>query len=330
MQSAELGYKAAANLSTTTALKGYDKGRGEGARGEIWVCLVCAEHMWEGQLGRAVRGEAPLTSSLHPLVEIACWILAEIRRNEEKPGTYTLTSAQRHALELWRAVHFNLDIISDPANGEVLGQLDKGNPAGVYTQFPEATFLSPLGKALYHDEEAFGVRGYAPNGMVAELTCQQVVAKKLSVVMAMSDELVDRIERHNPPDMDTLPVQEASRTSSGRAQAIAQATAPAQVPPPTTTSSTLKHKSKPASKVIRRKVRNEKGPSAAKRKAEEEVASDNGTKRCKTTSSQGQNGLEEGGVRVGSEEGSVCLLEFPWALMQVPSSLAWKKELSYL
>lgn len=104
-----------------------------------------------------------------------------------------LTSPQRHTVYLWVAVHQWVVYVCE--NSAVKKLLDDG----VYVEKAFPTDLFPAlnnGEALYLDEETRDFKGYSPNGICAELRWHQVLCTKLSTSLALSDELVEALERY--------------------------------------------------------------------------------------------------------------------------------------
>lgn len=168
-------------------LMGYGKG------GEIWICLSCFEGVLDGSLYRRLFGDGTATdpTRLHPLIQWLNYIVPETRSVPAFPGAFTLNSPQRHTVYLWIAVHQRIVYLCENPNVKNLLK------DGVYVEkaFPSDVFPGLNGaKTLYPDEATRDFRGYTSNGKIAELKWDQVLERKLSDSLAMSDELVEFLE----------------------------------------------------------------------------------------------------------------------------------------
>lgn len=183
-----IGFRGIQNLSTvlrSPTLMGQGKG------GEIWICLTCYEGVLDDKLYRKLFGDGTDPAGLHQLIQWLNFIVPETRSLPEFPGTFTLTSPQRHTVYLWVAVHQWVVYLCE--NPEVKKLLDNG----VYVEkaFPSDLFPAlNYNEALYLDTETRDFRAYTPNGNTAELRWVQVLNTKLSDSLAMSDQLVEFFE----------------------------------------------------------------------------------------------------------------------------------------
>ena len=168
---------------------------GYGKRGEIWICLTCYEGVLDDKLHRKVFGGTEPTG-LHQLIQWMNFIMPEIRSVPGFPGILTLTSPQRHTVYLWVAVHQRIVYLSEDPDVQKL--LDDGvSPEKAY---PSDLFPALNGdEALYLDVETRDFKGYTRSQRIAELRWEQVLERKLSDSLAISDQLVESLENDSPP-----------------------------------------------------------------------------------------------------------------------------------
>lgn len=188
-----IGYRGLDTLKRVLASPAYNRMTGYGLGGEVWLCLTCAEGIWDNKFWREVCGDTKAPNAVHELIQISECIVPEIRSIPGLPGRFNLTSPQRHTLELWIAVHRRAVFVCDPANSAAKKLLDEG--ADVREVFPSEFFSDDSGQAIYRDAETRDFRGRASNDQIAELMWDQVFCKKLSESMELSDQLVARVER---------------------------------------------------------------------------------------------------------------------------------------
>lgn len=174
---------------------------GHGKEGELWICLTCYEGVLDDKLYQKLFGGGKEQAGPPRLIEWVNFIVPEVRSLPEFPGSFTLSSPQRHTVFLWVAVHRWLVYLCE--HPKVKNLLDDG----VYVEkaFPSDLFPAlNYADALYLDAETRDFRGRMLNGQTAELKWDQVFNKPLSSSLAMSDELVEFLGT------------EASATNSGR------------------------------------------------------------------------------------------------------------------
>lgn len=102
-----------------------------------------------------------------------------------------MTSSEKHTLELWIAVHRRAAWVYDPEKSAARKLLDEG--VDFRTVFPSDFFPDDSGQAVYRDVASLNFRGYVPNAVVAELTWDQVLGKKLSESLELRNQLVEHV-----------------------------------------------------------------------------------------------------------------------------------------
>lgn len=180
-----IGYRSIEKLSTvlrSRTLMGHGKG------GEVWICVTCFEGVLDDKLYRSLLGDKTPPPSLHQLIQWLNFIVPETRSLPGFPGLITLTSPQRHTVQLWVAVHrWIVYLCENPTVKKLLN-------GGVYVgkAFPSDLFPALNGsEALYLNVETRDFKGYTPNNKIAELKWDQVLCTTLSNSLAMSDQLVE-------------------------------------------------------------------------------------------------------------------------------------------
>ncbi|KAM0794517.1 hypothetical protein BDR22DRAFT_826887 [Usnea florida] len=166
---------------------------GRGTDGQYWLCLRDLELLYEGRFERMTGlVNTPLTH-IYQNVEFIESLYPEARSNSTFPGILNLSSAQKHTVYLWIAVHRYILYLADPANAGVKKLLDEG--VACEKAFPRDVYPALTGQALYRSTEALEYRGRASNGKFAELTWAQVLSRDLSEALVMSEELVAAVEK---------------------------------------------------------------------------------------------------------------------------------------
>ena len=189
LKASTAGYQA---LSPFTNALSDPETIGRGAEGQIWMCLVDLELLYEGHLERLAGAHNRPLTALHTFTCIIESLYPETRSIPSLPAVLTLSSLQRHTVYLWVGVHRWILYLGDPVNAGVKKLLEEG----VYAEkaFPKDLFPAFTGQALYRDAETRDFRGQALNDRFVELTWSQVRHTKLSEAMRMSDELVRTTE----------------------------------------------------------------------------------------------------------------------------------------
>lgn len=165
---------------------------GRGDEGQVWICLVELELLYDGYFERLAGHATRALTPLHTFTHLIESLYPETRSIPSLPGVLTLSPPQRHTLNLWVGVHRYISYIADPINAGVKRLLEEG--VRPEEAFPDDLFPALKGEALYRDAETRQYRGETRNGRVAELTWSGVRFKKLSEVMKLSDELVRAAE----------------------------------------------------------------------------------------------------------------------------------------
>ena len=149
----------------------YELGKG----GQEWYCVQCFERLLAIYHQREHRIHPKMTATtVHPVFEVAYYILAEERETVGRSGGLMLCSTKKHGLELWKARY--------------LAGLRAANPYYIPMNTPgRADFLmyfaSPDGKALYLARDARDYRGRLDDGTVAEIPGDEVDGCTLTELM---------------------------------------------------------------------------------------------------------------------------------------------------
>ena len=149
---------------------------GLGMDGQEWYCVQCFEKLLAIYYQRMHRVHPKMTATtVHPVFEVAYYILAEEREAVGRSGRLMLCSTKQHGLELWKA--------------RCLAALRAANPAYIPMNTPGRAdyiiyFASPDGKAVYLSRDARDYRGRLDDGTVAEIPGDEVDGCTLTELMA--------------------------------------------------------------------------------------------------------------------------------------------------
>ena len=149
---------------------------GLGKGGQEWYCVQCFEKLLAVYYQRVQRVHPKMTATtIHPVLEVAYYILAEERETAGRSGKLMLCSTKQHGLELWKA--------------RCLAALRAADPFYIPMNTPgRADFLmyfaSPDGKALYLTRDARDYRGRLDDGTVAEIPGDEVDGCTLTELMS--------------------------------------------------------------------------------------------------------------------------------------------------
>ena len=148
---------------------------GLGKGGQEWYCVQCFEKLLAIYYQRVHRIHPKMTATtVHPVLEVAYYILAEERETVGCSGKLMLCSTKQQGLELWKA--------------RCLAALRAADPFYIPMNTPgRADFLmyfpSPDGKAVYLSRDARDYRGRLDDGTVAEIPGDEVDGCTLTELM---------------------------------------------------------------------------------------------------------------------------------------------------